>query len=104
MDQPIRLQDEQCASSRPNENSAQLLGISRDRRNFGSNQVAPVWAIPGFLIDLLDFKDGSESHPYLDVVVHREFVRMGSQTQSIVFFLFHVDPVGDEIFVEDVAA
>jgi len=69
-----------------------------------SNQVAPVWAIPDFLIHLLDFEDGSESHPYLDVVVHREFVRMGSQAQGVVFFLFHVDPVGDEVFVEDVAA
>jgi len=29
---------------------------------------------------------------------------MWSQTQRVVFFLFHVDPVGDEIFVEDVAA
>jgi hypothetical protein len=29
---------------------------------------------------------------------------MGAQTQRVVFFLFHVDPVGDEVFVEDVAA
>ena len=29
---------------------------------------------------------------------------MRSQAQRVVFLLFHVDPVGDEIFVEDVAA
>ena len=29
---------------------------------------------------------------------------MRSQTQRVVFLLFHVDPVGDEVFVEDVAA
>src|SRR5256885_4719168 len=40
----------------------------------------------------------------LHVVVHREFVRMGSQSKRVVFFLFHVHPVGDEVFVEDVAA
>src|SRR4029450_7683408 len=28
---------------------------------------------------------------------------MWSTAQSVVFFLFHVDPVGDELFVEDVA-
>ena len=40
----------------------------------------------------------------LHVVVHRELVRMRSQTQRVVFFLFHVDPVGDEAFVEHIAA
>jgi hypothetical protein len=40
----------------------------------------------------------------LYVIVHREFVRVGTKTQRVVFFLFHVDPVGDEVFVEDVAA
>jgi hypothetical protein len=39
----------------------------------------------------------------LHVVIHRELVRVRSQAQGIVFFLFHVDPVGDEVFVEDVA-
>jgi hypothetical protein len=42
----------------------------------------------------------TESH----VVVHRELVRMRTQPQRVVFFLFHVDPVGDEVGVEDVAA
>ena len=43
--------------------------------------------------------------PYqLHVVIHRELVRVGAKTQCVVFFLFHVDPVGDEVFVEDVAA
>ena len=40
----------------------------------------------------------------LHVVIHCEFVRVRSQTQGVVFFLFHVDPVGNEVFVEDVAA
>src|SRR5262245_61621730 len=35
----------------------------------------------------------------LDVVVHRELVRVGAETQCVVFLLFHVDPVGDEVFV-----
>ena len=29
---------------------------------------------------------------------------MRSQTEGVVFFLFQVDPVGDEVFVENVAA
>jgi hypothetical protein len=29
---------------------------------------------------------------------------VGAETERVVFFLFHVDPVGDEVFVEDVAA
>ena len=29
---------------------------------------------------------------------------MRPQPESVVFFLFHVDPVGDEVGVEDVAA
>jgi hypothetical protein len=40
----------------------------------------------------------------LHVVVHRELVWMWAETQRVAFFLFHVDPVGDEVFVEDVAA
>src|SRR5260370_11419921 len=40
----------------------------------------------------------------LHVVIHRELVRVWPQTQRVVFLLFHVDPVGDEAFVEDVAA
>src|ERR1051326_6068400 len=39
-----------------------------------------------------------------NVVVHRELVRVRSQAKRVVFFLFHVHPAGDEIFVEDVAA
>src|SRR6476620_1436701 len=46
---------------------------------------------------------GGRSLP-LHVVVHRELVWMGAKTQRVVFFLFHVDPVGDEIFVEHVAS
>src|SRR6266487_2404847 len=42
--------------------------------------------------------------PLSHVVVHRELVRMWAQPKRVVFFLFHVDPVGDEVFVEDVAA
>src|SRR5437867_6315126 len=38
------------------------------------------------------------------VVIHGELVRMRAEAQRIVFFLFHVDPVGDEAFVEDIAA
>ena len=37
------------------------------------------------------------------VVVHREFVRVGSQTERVVILLFHVDPIGDEVGVKDVA-
>jgi hypothetical protein len=40
----------------------------------------------------------------LHVVIHGEFVRVRAEAQGVVFFLFHVDPVGDEVFVEDVAA
>src|SRR5438067_9134732 len=40
----------------------------------------------------------------LDVVVHCELVRMGAKAQCVVFLLFHVDPVSDEVLVEDVAA
>ena len=29
---------------------------------------------------------------------------MRSQSQGVVFFLFHVDPVGDEVGVKDVTA
>jgi hypothetical protein len=39
----------------------------------------------------------------LHVVIHRELVRVGAETQCVVFLLFHVDPVSDEVFVEDVA-
>ena len=38
------------------------------------------------------------------VVIHRELVRMRAEPQGVVFFLFHVDPVRDEVGVEDVAA
>src|SRR5213080_2472472 len=38
------------------------------------------------------------------VVVHRELVRMWAETERVVFLLLHVDPVGDEVGVEDVAA
>src|ERR1044071_8645044 len=37
------------------------------------------------------------------VVIHGELVGMGAKAQGIVFFLFHVDPVRDEVGVEDVA-
>src|SRR4029453_6915917 len=40
----------------------------------------------------------------LHVVVHGELVWMRAKAQCVVFLLFHVDPVGDEVFVEDVAA
>ena len=29
---------------------------------------------------------------------------MRAETQGVVFFLFHIDPIGDEVFVEDVTA
>ena len=38
------------------------------------------------------------------VIIHRELVGVRPQTQGVVFFLFHVHPVCDEVFVEDVAA
>src|SRR5258708_2895950 len=37
------------------------------------------------------------------VVIHREFVGMRTETESIVFLLLHLDPVLDEVDVEDVA-
>lgn len=40
----------------------------------------------------------------LHVIIHRELVRMGAETERVVFLLFHIDPVCDEVFVEDVAA
>jgi hypothetical protein len=40
----------------------------------------------------------------LYVVVHCELVGVGAETKSVVFLLFHVDPVGDEVFVEDITA
>ena len=42
--------------------------------------------------------------PASNVVIHRKLVRMRAKTRRVVFFLFHVDPIGDEVFVEDVAA
>jgi hypothetical protein len=44
------------------------------------------------------------ARPQSHVIVHGEFVRVRSQAQRVVLFLFHVDPVGDEVFVEDIAA
>src|ERR1017187_2951319 len=38
-----------------------------------------------------------------NVVVHAEFIWMGSQAKGVVFFLFHVEPIGDEVAVEDIA-
>jgi hypothetical protein len=40
----------------------------------------------------------------LHIVIHRELVWVGAKAQGVVLFLFQVDPVGDEVFVEDVAA
>ncbi len=37
------------------------------------------------------------------VVVRAELIWMRSQTEGVVFFLFHVDPVGDEVGVKDIA-
>ena len=39
----------------------------------------------------------------LHVVVHHELVRMGTETQGVIFFLFHLQPVRDEVGVEDIA-
>ncbi len=44
------------------------------------------------------------SRPTSHVVIHRKLVRVRTKSQHVVFFLFHVDPVCDEVFVEDVAA
>lgn len=41
--------------------------------------------------------------PTSHVVVHRELVGMWTQSQGVVFLLFHVEPVRDEVGVEDVA-
>src|ERR1022692_3167047 len=38
-----------------------------------------------------------------NVVVHAEFIWMGPQAKGVVFFLFHVEPIGDEVAVEDIA-
>lgn len=40
----------------------------------------------------------------LHIIIHCELVRVRAESQGVVFFLFQVDPVGDEVFVEDVAA
>ena len=40
----------------------------------------------------------------LHVVVHRELVWMRTQPERVVFLLLHLDPVVDEVGVEDVAA
>ena len=40
----------------------------------------------------------------LHVVIHGELVRVWAEAQGVVFLLFHIDPVGDEVFVEDIAA
>ena len=39
----------------------------------------------------------------LEIEIHVEFVRMRAQAKRIVFFGLHIDPVIDEVFVEDVA-
>jgi hypothetical protein len=39
----------------------------------------------------------------LYVVIHRELVRVRAETQGVVFLLFHLDPVRDEVGVKDVA-
>ncbi len=39
----------------------------------------------------------------LHVVIHRELVRMRAEAERVVFFLFHLAPVRDEVGVEDVA-
>ena len=58
--------------------------MSRETNEFNLTVEASVWA--------------------LHVVIHRELVRMRAKSQRVVFFLFHLDPVGDEVGVEDVAA
>ena len=39
-----------------------------------------------------------------NVVIHLELERMRAKPQRVVFLLLHLDPVGDEVGVEDVAA
>lgn len=39
----------------------------------------------------------------LHVVIHRELVGMRAEAKGVVFFLFHLNPVRDEVFVENVA-
>ncbi len=41
--------------------------------------------------------------PRLNVVVHLEFVRMRAEPQGVVFLLLHLDPVVDEVSIENVA-
>src|SRR5437016_11979624 len=39
----------------------------------------------------------------LHVVVHRELVGVGAEPQGVVFLLFHLKQVRDEVGIEDVA-
>lgn len=38
-----------------------------------------------------------------DIEIHRELVGMRAQPEGVVFLLFHLDPIGDEVGIEDVA-
>ena len=40
----------------------------------------------------------------LNIIIHLELERMRAKPQRIVFLLFHLDPVVDEVGVKDVAA
>jgi hypothetical protein len=46
---------------------------------------------------------GGNLRQTLYVVIHRELVGVRPETQGIVFLLFHLDPVRDEVGVKDVA-
>jgi hypothetical protein len=39
----------------------------------------------------------------LNIIIHAELVRVGTQPQGVVFLLFHLQPVRDEVGIEDVA-
>src|SRR4051812_36818513 len=55
-------------------------------------------AWPGsFKPPLLEVGRHSSIEFRLHVVIHREFVRMRAKTEGIVFLLFHLDPVRDEV-------
>src|SRR5437870_11563595 len=66
--------------------------------SFGSvNPVSGDRRIGGTSVRMID--GALPSH----VVVHAELIWMRSQTEGVVLLLFYVDPVGDEVGVEDVA-
>jgi hypothetical protein len=74
--------------------------------NFGSNRV---WLLRAHRITIANKSEfalagatTSQMRPRcsrLNVVVHRELIGVGAEAERVVFFLFHVDPVGNDVCV-----